>query len=67
MNEIDGKYTLPLVLAERGYSSFDQKAGGCWNADFSVYVSQSSIKLPLCHVYAVFMLKQMPKTSNYCA
>lgn len=63
MNEIDGEYALPLVSAERGYSSFDQEASGCWNADFLYMFLKVVSEFPLCicHVYAVFMLKQMPK------
>lgn len=63
MNEDDGGYASPLVLAERGYGSFDQKVGGCWNAVFLCMFLKVVSEFPCCtqHVCCVCMLKQMPK------
>lgn len=57
MNE--SGYAIPLVLAERGYLSFDQQAGRYWNADFLcmfLKIVSEFIAVP-----GVCMLKQMPK------
>lgn len=69
MNEDDGGYTLPLVLVERGYWSFDRKAGGCWNGDF-LYMFLKLILIFLCCTCMCVLCVYVEAhaiTSNYCA
>lgn len=69
MNEGDGGYASSLVLVERGYWSFNWKAGGCWNGDF-LYMFQKVILIFLCCtcmcVLCVYV-EANAKASNCCA